>query len=183
MVHLGCFGSVSVNRCRSRRRPGVLGSLFTIVWRIVGDAVRRRRERKGLLTLLARDFELYEQLWEDFENHQSWVVRVPDHLLSTKVWEDNRARISQLLKNKEFMDMVRLFQNIDVLKEVRKRPDIWPEFLDVEVGDETGFGQDFVTKGLPFLKKQTAVVKEHIRKHVSEEDLKGSLEVTIRSLY
>ncbi len=91
---------------------GVLGSLFTITWRIVGDAVRCRRERKGLLTLLARDFELYEQLWEDFERHQSWVVRVPDHLLSTKVWEDNRARISQLLKKKEFMDMVRLFQNI-----------------------------------------------------------------------
>jgi hypothetical protein len=84
--------------------------------------------------------------------------------LSAKAWEDVRIRLSRLLEVNEYADMIRLCQNIDNLQEVRKRPDLWPEFNPgVEAADALKFGRGVVQArpGVSQLKKQTAVVKEH----------------------
>lgn len=162
---------------------GVLGSLITIAVGVITSGVRRRRERKGLLTLLARDIEMFERQWEVFEEDPTWVVRSPDYLWSMKVWEDNRARLSQLLRNQVFVDMMRLFQNIRTFKDMRSRPDLWPEFISaVPAEDVTAFGQNIVKskQGVSQLRIQTATVREHIHKYVSEDELKGSLGGSIR---
>ncbi len=174
---------------------GILGALISLAWNVWKDRQQRRRERereerqrqierRGLLTLLAREIEMYERQWEVFEEDPTWVVQAPEYLLSTKVWEDARMRLSQLLEVNEFADMIRLFQNVNVLQEMRQRTDLYPIFVPgVEAGDQLAFGQRIVEAkhGVAQFKKQTAAVKDHMRRYsVSEDDLKGSLEGSTR---
>lgn len=90
-------------------RLGFIGALVTFGMREWFDRRRRVRERRGLLTMLDLEAEQNERQLVEFEHDRTYILRAPAHSLSTKFWEDCRARLSHLLKKEEFADLLKYY--------------------------------------------------------------------------
>jgi hypothetical protein len=89
----------------------------------------RKRERKGLLRLLAVEIEYNEVILEAFKNSRSHPGGHPE-VLHTRAWEENRGRIAQLLKRGEdFGCLADYFMNVANFEEYRRSGQEWAETL------------------------------------------------------
>jgi hypothetical protein len=89
----------------------------------------RKRERKGLLRLLAVEIEYNKDILEAFKNSQSHPENYPQ-VLHTRAWEENRGRIAQLLKRGEdFGCLADYFMNVANFEEYRLKGQEWAETL------------------------------------------------------
>jgi hypothetical protein len=80
----------------------------------------RKRERKGLLRLLAVEIEYNENVLEAFKNSRSHPGEHPQGL-HTQAWQENRGRIAQLLKRGEdFGRLADYFMNVANFEEYRR---------------------------------------------------------------
>jgi hypothetical protein len=165
-------------------RLGLLGALVgasvSFGLREYFDWRRRARERRGLLTMMDLETEGHERQLMAFEQHPDWVTRAPAHSLGSKIWEESRARLSQLLnKKEEFVDLLKYYEGIRVIDGVRSGAG------DVEA--VRGFGPDYrleekktavarhkIEKGLPQLREQCEKARMVIRKYVPEDALDGT---------
>jgi hypothetical protein len=85
----------------------------------------RKRERKGLLRLLAVEIEYNEHILEAFKNSRSHPGEHPP-VLHTRAWQENRGRIAQLLKRGEdFGDLADYFMNVANFEGYRRSGQEW----------------------------------------------------------
>ena len=85
----------------------------------------RKRERKGLLRLLAVEIEYNENVLEAFKNSRSHPGEHPQGL-HTQAWQENRGRIAQLLKRGEdFGRLADYFMNVANFEEYRRSGQEW----------------------------------------------------------
>ncbi len=134
-----------------------------------GDRRQRKRELRGLLRILDTEIAANERLLRIFDEHPAWITRAPDHSLQSRAWEDVRARLAYLLKNrKQFDDIARYYGTIQAVEGYR--------LLDTgtEASDEE-HRQRRVKQQLSLLLELSDVARQHIRKHVPDTLLGTSL--------
>jgi hypothetical protein len=79
----------------------LLGATTGYVFREVEEWRRRKRERRGLLTLVDIETKHNEELLTKYEKNPEWITDQSRRTLSTGAWDDTRVRLSQLLKDTE----------------------------------------------------------------------------------
>lgn len=156
---------------------GILGTMGTIVWRVIQDSRQQKRERRGLLTLLDLETDRNKRQLEAYEDDPTWITRAPADTLSTKAWEQTRARLSYLLKKEEFADLLKHYNAVEVVNSFRfnlVEPSDKDYLGDYRVNQDIKHKQDTVKKGLPQLKEQADKARAVIRKYVPADAIHGT---------
>lgn len=132
---------------------GILGALVAYALRANADRIQRKRERKGLLRLLAVEVYHNDMALSGFEKDLQLITIQSVPGTSTKVWEDIRVRLSQLLKEEnQFADIATYYDTLQAVDASR---------LDITTPEKAR--RDMVRPMLPILRKQTDTVIEHTR--------------------
>jgi hypothetical protein len=124
---------------------------------------RRRRERRGLLTILDLETKQNATQLQTYEDRIVWSTVAPADSLSVGGWEGTRARLSHLLKPDEYADLAKYYENIRVINGFRLRKDP-PEVRR----------HCMIKTELPQLKAQSDLARERIRKYVPPDALDGT---------
>ncbi len=125
---------------------------------------QRRRERRGLLTLLDLETDQNDRQFTAYEQDPTWIIRAPDYTLSTRKWEATMVRLSQLLEEEEeYADLLKYYEGIFQINGFRQNT------------DESAFHrQQTVIQGLPQLREQSEKAIAVIRKYVPKDALNGT---------
>jgi hypothetical protein len=98
----------------------IVGAAIAYIFREIEAARSRKRERKGLLRLLAVEIEFNETVLEEITETPIVLSELPGASLHTQAWEENRGRIAQLLKRGEdFQDLADYFMNVAAFEKYR----------------------------------------------------------------
>ena len=160
-----------------------LGLIGALVGASVSIGLREyfdwRRSGGDRLTLLDLETEQNKRQLTAFEKDSSWITAAPAHSLSTKVWEETRARLSHLLKKDEFADILKYYESVRVINGVRDQvvdnvepSDFGPKGRMAE--KKTAVIQRNIEKGLPQLLEQSDKAIAVIRQYVPKDALKGT---------
>jgi hypothetical protein len=112
------------------------------IFREIEDWRSRKRERKGLLRLLAVEIEYNKDILEAFKNPRLAPGEHPQ-VLHTHAWEENRSRIAQLLeRGDDFGDLADYFMNIASFEEYRRSGQEWAVTLSEYIPSLEQQGKD-----------------------------------------
>jgi len=154
LTFLGAVITIAVNLTRDHRQRKR---------ELQREADQRRRERRGLLTLLDLETDHNDRQFTAYEQDSTWIVRAPDHTLSIRMWEATIVRLSQLLEEEEFADLLKYYDSIFQINGFRQNSD-----------ESAVHRQQTVMQGLPQLREQSNKAIAVIRKYVPKEALQGT---------
>ena len=91
----------------------LLGAITGYVFRELEEWRQRKRERRGLLTLVKLETKYNEDLLTKYEKNREWITDQSRGTLSTRAWDDSRVRLSQLLKDSElFSELAEYYEEM-----------------------------------------------------------------------
>ncbi len=136
---------------------GLFSLVIGLVYREFEAWRGRRRELKGLLHLLDLEVSHNQQQLSTFKTHPESIVTPIGHLVRTDNWDSNKARIAQLLKDKDhFRTVAAFYSNLDNV--------MLPVIQLEQASDPTK--QEFVSKLLPDMQRQACVTRGIIHKYI-----------------
>ena len=104
---------------------GFLGALFVFILGIVRSALRRRRERIALMTLVHHEIMQNQRLIEEDIREPYPLTRELVGSLHDDVWKENRARIAQLEDERAVEYLGMYYTSIGTLTSVERR--VWDQ--------------------------------------------------------
>jgi hypothetical protein len=98
----------------------IVGAAGAYIFREVEAWRSRKRERKGLLRLLAVEIEYNGAIFNAITETPIVISELPGTSLHTQAWEENRGRIAQLLKHGEdYQCLADYFMNVAAFEKYR----------------------------------------------------------------
>jgi hypothetical protein len=113
--------------------PGaaIVGAAAAYIFTVIEARWARKRELKGLLRLLAVEIQYNEGVFDFLEGSPRMMGALAEGVgLQTRAWEENRARIAQLMKDiDELQDLADYFMNVAVFEMERFNPALQESLL------------------------------------------------------
>lgn len=102
---------------------GLFGLFLTLALREFSAWRGRLRERKTLLYLIDKEINENKSTLESIYETPATATRIPADTLQSKVWEDTRIRLAQLVQNEsEFRDIASYYQNLRIVRNLMNNP-------------------------------------------------------------